>query len=121
VASVQSFILWQQATMARMRHDHSFIACSCHVHISAILSTYPICEALHTCHHAFNAVGLWGVNISLFVPGFSVKIENISFLLHLPLLNSFGKIHIGKDSFFRLIVLYFVRMRSVCLWPFHPT
>ena len=32
-ASVQSFTLWQQATIETMRHNHSIIACLCHIYM----------------------------------------------------------------------------------------
>jgi len=41
-ASAQSFTLWQQATIEIMRHDHSIVACSCHVYMGVILRAHPV-------------------------------------------------------------------------------
>ena len=40
-ASAQSFTLWQQVTVKITCHDHSIIACSCHVYMSVILGHIP--------------------------------------------------------------------------------
>jgi len=40
-ASVQSFTLWQQWTID-MCHNHSIIACLCHLHMDAILHAHPV-------------------------------------------------------------------------------
>ena len=47
VASVQSFMLWQQATLDIMRCNHSYIACSCHVCMGVILHAQPVCGESH--------------------------------------------------------------------------
>jgi len=46
-ASVQSFTLWQQATTEITCHDHSIIACSCHMYMGVVLCTHPVCSELH--------------------------------------------------------------------------
>jgi len=44
----QSFTLWQQATIQTTCHDHSIIACSCHVGcMGAILRAHPVRGEAH--------------------------------------------------------------------------
>jgi len=52
VASVQSFTLWQQATIEITCHDHSSIACLRHIYTGAILHAHPICGGSHIQHNA---------------------------------------------------------------------
>ena len=40
--SVQSFTLWQQATIEIMCRNHSIIACLCHIYMGVILHAHPI-------------------------------------------------------------------------------
>jgi len=42
-ASALSFTVWQQATIEITRHDHSVIACSCHIYMGVILRAHPVC------------------------------------------------------------------------------
>ena len=44
---MQSFTLWQQATIEITRRDHSLIACSCHIHMGVILRAHPVCGDSH--------------------------------------------------------------------------
>ena len=46
-AYAQSFALWQQATIEFTCHDHSIIACSCHIHIF-LFFTHPVRGESHT-------------------------------------------------------------------------
>jgi len=41
-ASAQCFTLWQQATIEITCHDHSIIACSCHIYTGVVLRAHPI-------------------------------------------------------------------------------
>jgi len=41
-ASVQSFTLWQQATIEIICHDHSIIACTPHIYVGSVLRTHPV-------------------------------------------------------------------------------
>ena len=41
-ACAQIFTLWQQTTIEIMRHNHSIVACSRHLHISVILRANPV-------------------------------------------------------------------------------
>jgi len=41
-ACAQSFAPWQQATIEITRRDHSFIACSRHIHNGVILHAHPV-------------------------------------------------------------------------------
>jgi len=44
----QSFTLWQQATIQITCHDHSIIACSCHVsYMGVILRAHPVRGEAH--------------------------------------------------------------------------
>jgi len=40
--ALQTLTLWQQATIEFTRCAHSIMACSRHVHVSAILSAHPV-------------------------------------------------------------------------------
>ena len=44
-AIAQSFTLWQQATIEITCHDHSHIACSCHIYMGAIRRAHPVRES----------------------------------------------------------------------------
>jgi len=47
VFSYKGNTMWQQATIEITWQDHSFIACSYHLHIGAILSAHPL--VVHSC------------------------------------------------------------------------
>jgi len=51
VAYVQSFTVWQQATIEFMHRNHSIIACSCHVYILLFFVHIPF-----VLNHIFNAM-----------------------------------------------------------------
>jgi len=40
--AMQSFTLWQQATIEITCHDHSVIACSRHICMGVVLRTHPV-------------------------------------------------------------------------------
>jgi len=52
-AYVQSFALWQQATIKFTCHDHSIIACSHHIHIFLFFACIPFMV-----NHTINATPL---------------------------------------------------------------
>jgi len=54
-ACAQSFALWQQATIELTCHDHSIVACSCHVD-SVFLRSHPIRGESHSQHNATGEV-----------------------------------------------------------------
>jgi len=41
-ASARRFTLWQQATIEITCHDHSIIACSCHIFMGLVLRLHPV-------------------------------------------------------------------------------
>jgi len=48
-ACVQSFTLWQQTTIEIMRHNHSTIACPCHIYVVLFFTHIPF-----VVNHTFN-------------------------------------------------------------------
>jgi len=66
MTSVQSFTLWQQATIEITCHDHSIIACSRHIYMGVIHHAHPVCGDSHTQSNAsgevatISAINWWG-------------------------------------------------------------
>jgi len=65
-ASVQSFTLWQQATIEIMRRTHSIIACSCHLYMGVILRDHPVRGESHTQHNVNREVTAGAYSKSIF-------------------------------------------------------
>jgi len=55
-AGVQSFTLWQQATVGITRHNYSIIACSRHLYMGVILHARPVRGESHIQHNASGEV-----------------------------------------------------------------
>jgi len=55
-ASVQSFTLWQQATIEIMHRDHSIIACSCHIYMGVVRHAHSVRSKPHIQHNASGEV-----------------------------------------------------------------
>ena len=51
-AYAQSFALWQQAAIEFTCHDHSIIACSCHIYNGVILHAHPVRGESHNQRNA---------------------------------------------------------------------
>jgi len=57
-ASVQSFTLWQQATLEIPRRAHSIFACSHHIHMSVVLHAHPVRGESHMQQNANRAIAI---------------------------------------------------------------
>jgi len=55
-ACVQSFILWQQATIEITCHDHSIIACLRHLYMGVVLCAHSVCGEPHIQRNANRGV-----------------------------------------------------------------
>jgi len=58
VASVQSFTLWQQATIDIPRHAHSIAACSHHIYMEVVLDAHRVCGESHIQHNAKREIAI---------------------------------------------------------------
>jgi len=63
-ANVQSFMLWQQATIETACHNHSFTACLHHIYMGVVLRAHPVHGEPHIQCNANGEVATQLKNIS---------------------------------------------------------